>query len=58
MQLEKYNSLDSRDFKKLKEVFNTKILSDFLAKGNKKFYGGLRNDDPIEILQKYKGGGN
>ena len=40
MQLEKYNSLDSRDFKKLKEVFNTKILSDFLAKGNKKFYGG------------------
>ena len=22
---------------------------------NKKFYGGLRNDDPIEILQEYKG---
>ena len=22
---------------------------------NKKFYGGLRNDDPIEVLQEYKG---
>lgn len=40
MQLEKYNSLDSNDFKKLKEAFNTKTLSDFFAKGQKKFYGG------------------
>ena len=53
MRLEKYSSLDSGDLKMLKKVFKTKVLSDFFAKGRKKFYGGKYVNEFEKKAQKY-----
>ncbi len=53
MQLEKYNSIDSRDLNYLKKVYETKVLSDFLAKGKEKFYGGKYVRKFEEVAKKY-----
>ena len=53
MQLEKYSSLDSTDYKLIKKVVKSKILSDFFAKGNKKFYGGKYVNEFEKKAQKY-----